>query len=113
MSNYSYAVELNIVVKRYNEITAVNGVNLTINQGEVFGILGPNGSGKSTMLKMLLGLVQPDMGAVKVLGIDVNQDPVAVKKLVGYAPESAHLYEFLTGIEFLDFIGDIYGICFV
>ena len=58
---------------------------------------------------MLLGLVQPEEGSVNVLGLDVKQNPVGVKKLVGYAPESPRLYEFLTGIEFLDFIGDIYG----
>ena len=109
INNHQPAVELKNVVKRYNEIVAVNNVDLTMNQGEIFGLLGPNGSGKSTLLKMLLGLVQPDEGSVKVLGLSVKEDPVGVKKLVGYAPESPHLYEFLTGVEFLDFIGDIYG----
>jgi ABC-2 type transport system ATP-binding protein len=106
---YTYAVELKNVVKRYNEIQAVNNVDLAIKPGEIFGLLGPNGSGKSTTLKMLLGLVQPDSGSVNVLGLNVKEDAVAVKRLVGYAPESPRLYEFLTGIEFLDFIGDIYG----
>ena len=108
-NNYQHAVELKNVVKRYNEIQAVNNLDLTINPGEIFGLLGPNGSGKSTTLKMLLGLVQPDSGSVQVLGLNVKDDPVAVKRIVGYAPESPRLYEFLTGIEFLDFIGDIYG----
>ena len=108
-TNGAVAVELKGVVKGYNEILAVDEVDLTIETGEIFGLLGPNGSGKSTTLKMLLGLVQPDAGSVYVLGLDVNKDAVAVKRLVGYAPESSHLYEFLTGIEFLDFIGDIYG----
>jgi ABC-2 type transport system ATP-binding protein len=108
MNNFP-AIELQGVVKRYNEITAVNGITLTINQGEIFGLLGPNGSGKSTTMKMLLGLVQPDEGSVRVLGLDVKADALAIKQIVGYAPEASHLYEFLTGIEFLDFIGDIYG----
>jgi ABC-2 type transport system ATP-binding protein len=108
-SNSIYGVELKGVVKRYNELIAVNNLNLNIRQGEIFGLLGPNGSGKSTTLKMLLGLVQPDEGSVKVLGIDAKQDPVAIKRLVGYAPETPRIYEFLTGIEFLDFIGDLYG----
>jgi ABC-2 type transport system ATP-binding protein len=108
--NSAYAVELKGVVKRYNEILAVNQVDLTIKTGEIFGLLGPNGSGKSTTMKMLLGLVQPDSGSVSVLGIDVQKDPVAVKQLVGYVPESPRLYEFLTGIEYLDFIGDVYGV---
>jgi ABC-2 type transport system ATP-binding protein len=105
----TFAVELKSIGKRYNEILAVDQVDLTIKTGEIFGLLGPNGSGKSTTLKMLLGLVQPDSGSVNVLGIDVQKDPVAVKQLVGYVPESPRLYEFLTGIEYLDFIGDIYG----
>ena len=108
MSNAS-VVELKDVVKRYGEILAVDNVSLTMKTGEVFGLLGPNGSGKSTTMKMLLGLVQPDSGSVNVLGLDVLKDPVAVKRLVGYVPESPRLYEFLTGIEYLDFIGDLYG----
>jgi len=82
---------------------------LTLNSGEIFGLLGPNGSGKSTTLKMLLGLVHPDEGLVTVLGMPVQQDPVALKRMVGYVPEAPRLYEFLTGIEYLDFIGDVYG----
>jgi ABC-2 type transport system ATP-binding protein len=108
--SYTSAVELKGVVKRYNEILAVDNVDLTIKVGEIFGLLGPNGSGKSTTMKMLLGLVQPDSGSVTVLGIDVQKDPVTAKQLMGYVPESPRLYEFLTGIEYLDFVGDIYGL---
>jgi len=104
------AVEIKNVTKRYNEIIAVNNLNLTIDTGEIFGLLGPNGSGKSTTLKMLLGLVQADLGTVNVLGLDVQKQPVEVKRLVGYVPEAANIYEFLTGIEYLDFIADIYGV---
>jgi ABC-2 type transport system ATP-binding protein len=103
------AVELRGVTKRYAELVAVDNVTLTIGSGEIFGLLGPNGSGKSTTLRMLLGLVQPDAGSVIVLGNPVGQDPVALKRSVGYVPESPRLYEFLTGIEYLDFIGDVYG----
>ena len=104
------AVELLGVSKRYEELLAVDNVDLNIEKGEIFGLLGPNGSGKSTTLKMLLGLVKPDSGAISVLGMDVARDPVAAKRRMGYVPESAPLYEFLTGIEYLDFVGDIYGI---
>ena len=76
-----YAVELKDVTKRYNEIVAVNKLNLTISTGEIFGLLGPNGSGKSTTLKMLMGLVQPTAGSVNVLGLDVQKQPVEVKRL--------------------------------
>ena len=105
-----YAVDLRGVTKRYNEIVAVNNMNLTIEKGEIFALLGPNGSGKSTTLKMLMGLVQPTAGEINVLGLDVLKDPVAVKQQVGYVPESPNIYEFLTGIEYLDFIADIYSI---
>jgi ABC-2 type transport system ATP-binding protein len=105
-----YAVNISGVTKRYNEIVAVNNINLSIETGEIFALLGPNGSGKSTTLKMLLGLVPPTAGSISVLGLDVSKDPVAVKRQVGYVPESPDVYEFLTGIEYLDFIGDIYGI---
>src|SRR3989337_989586 len=103
------AAQLDNVTKRYGEIIAVDNVTLTIKQGEIFGLIGPNGSGKSTTLKMLLGLVHPDEGSVNVLGMPVEQDPVAVKRMVGYVPEAPRLYEFLTGIEYLDFIGDVFG----
>jgi ABC-2 type transport system ATP-binding protein len=106
----SYAVDIRGVTKSYNEIVAVNNINLSIETGEIFALLGPNGSGKSTTLKMLLGLVPPTAGSISVLGLDVSKDPVAVKRQVGYVPESPDVYEFLTGIEYLDFIGDIYGI---
>ncbi|MCW3982937.1 MAG: ABC transporter ATP-binding protein [Candidatus Bathyarchaeota archaeon] len=106
----SNAVELKAVTKRYDELVAVNNIDLTIPTGEIFALLGPNGSGKSTTLKMLLGLVQPTAGSVHVLGLDVQKEPVAVKQQVGYVPESPSVYEFLTGIEYLDFIADIYGV---
>jgi len=105
-----YAVELRGVAKRYADITAVDYVDLDVKYGEIFGLLGPNGSGKSTTLKMILGLVKLDSGSLKVLGINAEEDPVALKRQVGYVPESPRLYEFLTGLEYLDFVGDIYGV---
>ncbi|MEM2940359.1 MAG: ABC transporter ATP-binding protein [Thermoproteota archaeon] len=110
MTSVEYAITLERVSKSYADIVAVDCVDLNIRQGEIFGLLGPNGSGKSTTLKMILGLVKPDSGSVKVLGINVDDDPVAVKREIGYVPETPRLYEFLTGLEYLDFISDIYGI---
>lgn len=103
------AVKLAGVSKRYSDVTAVDYLDLDVKKGEIFGLLGPNGSGKSTTLKMILGLVKPDFGSVNVLGINMKDDPVAVKRKVGYVPESPRVYQFLTGLEFLDFTGDIYG----
>src|SRR4030065_751879 len=88
--NSAYAVELKGVVKRYNEILAVNQVDLTINTGEIFGLLGPNGSGKSTTMKMLLGLVKPDAGVVTVLGTDVQRDPVGMKQKIALIAAFLH-----------------------
>jgi ABC-2 type transport system ATP-binding protein len=108
-TGYSSAVTLKHVVKSFGNISAVSNVDLEIKRGEIFGLLGPNGSGKSTTMKMLLGLIQPDAGSIEVFGTNVKKDPVAVKRQVGYLPESPRLYEFLTGLEYLDFIGDVFG----
>jgi len=106
---YLPAVKLAGVSKRYGDVTAVDYLDLEVKKGEILGLLGPNGSGKSTTIKMILGLVKPDSGSINVLGVNVEDDPVAVKRKVGYVPESPRIYEFLTGIEFLDFTGDVYG----
>jgi ABC-2 type transport system ATP-binding protein len=91
LSTSEYAVELRRVAKRYADIVAVDYIDLDVKHGEIFGILGPNASGKSTTLKIILGLVKPDSGSVKVLGINAEEDPVAVKRQVGYVPDSASL----------------------
>ena len=108
MSN-TLAVKLANVSKSYSDVTAVDHLDLEVKKGEIIGLLGPNGSGKSTTLKMILGLVKADSGSIAVLGINVSDDPMAVKKQLGYVPEAPRVYEFLTGLEFLDFAGDIYG----
>jgi len=103
------ALKLTGVAKRYANIVAVDYLNLKVSPGEVFGLLGPNGSGKSNTLKMVLGLVKPDSGFVDVFGVNVEVHPVEVKRMIGYVPESPRIYEFLTGLEFLDLTGDING----
>jgi ABC-2 type transport system ATP-binding protein len=109
VSSRGSAVKLRGVAKRYSDITAVDYINLDVEYGEIFGLLGPNASGKTTTLKMILGLVKPDSGSINVLGINAEEGPVEVKRQAGYVPESPRLYEFLTGIEYLDFVGDVYG----
>ncbi len=106
---YSHAVKLLGVSKRYGNVTAVEYLDLEVEKGEILGLLGPNGSGKSTTIKMILGLVKPDTGSINVLGINVKDNPIEVKRKIGYVPESPRIYEFLTGLEFLDFTGDVYG----
>lgn len=105
-----WAVVLQSVSKSFGDVKAVRDLNLTVECGTVFGLLGSNGSGKSTVMKIVLGLLKPDSGDVKVYGIDVKRNPLQVKKIVGFVPESPKLYEFLTGLEYLDFIADVYGL---
>lgn len=105
-----FAVEVDSVSKFFGSVKAVNQVNLKVGRGCIHGLLGPNGSGKSTLMKMILGLVKPDQGNIKVYGLDVWKNPVEVKRMIGYVPETPQLYEFLTGLEYLDFVGDLYGI---
>ncbi|PVX27622.1 MAG: 3-dehydroquinate dehydratase [Candidatus Bathyarchaeum sp.] len=104
------AVNLDNVSKSFGTVKAVTNLNLQINTGTVFGFLGPNGSGKSTTMKMIMGLLKSDSGNLTVYGIDVTANPWDAKKIVGYVPESPRLYDFLTGLEYLDFIADVYGL---
>ena len=104
------AVNLENVSKSFGTIQAVKNLSLQLDVGTVFGFLGPNGSGKSTTMKMILGLLKADSGTLNVYGVDVSRNPWEVKKIVGYVPESPRLYDFLTGLEYLDFIADVYGL---
>ncbi len=104
-------IELINVSKSYNkgEVKAVDNLSLTVNKGEIFGFLGPNGAGKSTTIKMIVGLLNPDNGIIKINGIDNQKNSLACKKQIAYIPENAETYERLKGIEYLNFIGDIYN----
>jgi len=104
------ALEVSSVTKSFGERRAVDGVSFAVNQGEILGLLGPNGSGKSTLMKIIVGILKPDAGAIQVLGNDATKDPTGVKRIVGFVPESPRLYEFLSGIEYLDFVADVHGL---
>jgi ABC-2 type transport system ATP-binding protein len=103
-------IELIDVTRTYGDKTAVSGLSLTIPQGELFAFLGPNGAGKTTTIKMLVGLLRPTSGEVRVGGIDIVRDPREANRLTGYVPDEPHLYEKLTGREFLQFIAEAYGL---
>ncbi len=103
-----YALAVNSIVKNFGTIRAVHDLSLRVEAGQVHGLLGPNGSGKSTAMKSILGLVKPDVGSVEVYEVDVEENPVEARRMMGYVPEAPRLYEFLTGIEYLDFIADIH-----
>lgn len=98
------------LVKRYGDKVAVNNVNFAVYSGEVFGFLGPNGAGKTTTIKMIVGLLQPTSGAVKVAGYDVQAQPLQAKSVSGYVPDTPNLYAKLSGRELLRFVGDLYNL---
>ena len=112
MKGLGPAVEVYHLTKFYGPVLALSDVSLTVDSGEVRGLLGPNGSGKSTLIKTLVGLLKPTSGASRVLGLDLQSDPMQVKRVVGYVPESPRLYEFLTATEYLDFIADVRGLSY-
>ena len=102
-------IEVKDLVKAYGSNRAVDGVSFTVRRGDILGFLGPNGAGKSTTMKMLTGFLRPDSGTATVDGIDVSADPVAVKRKLGYLPESAPAYPEMTVEEFLGFIAEVRG----
>ena len=110
MSSNAPLIEAHDLTKRYGGFTAVDGIDLTIGEGEVFGFLGPNGSGKSTSILMMLGLTEPTGGTVRVCGYDPSRNPLAVKRQVGYLPESVGFYGDMTGAQNLRFTAELNGI---
>jgi len=102
-------IEVKGLVKTYGPKRAVDGVSFRVNRGDILGFLGPNGAGKSTTMKMITGFLRPDAGTATVDGIDVTKDPVAVKRKLGYLPESAPAYPEMTVEEFLGFIAEVRG----
>jgi ABC-2 type transport system ATP-binding protein len=105
----SISLELEAVSKSFGTTRAVDGISLKLRKGEILGLLGPNGSGKSTTMKLILGVIKPDSGTIRVFGKDVVREAVETKQLVGYVSETAQLYEFLSGVEYLDFVADMYS----
>jgi len=98
------------LTRYYASLAAVQDLSLTVQQGELFGFLGPNGAGKTTTIRMIVGLLRPTAGTVTVAGHDVQQEPLAVKRAVGYLAQTPLLYDRLTGREFLRFLGGLYSL---
>lgn len=98
------------LIKRYGAFTAVNGVSLEVQPGEIHGFLGPNGAGKTTTMRMIAGLLQPTSGRILVNGHDLSTNPERAKASLGYIPDRPFLYEKLTAGEFLRFHGGLYGL---
>ncbi|MBQ1467667.1 MAG: ABC transporter ATP-binding protein [Solobacterium sp.] len=98
------------LTKAYGEKKAVDDLSLQIHQGEIFGFIGHNGAGKSTTLKSVAGILQFDAGTITICGKDIVKEPVACKKELAYIPDNPDLYEFMSGIKYLNFVADIFGI---
>ncbi|WP_456423612.1 ABC transporter ATP-binding protein [Thermococcus sp.] len=103
-------IEVENLVKTFGNKSVIKGISFTVKDGEIYGLLGPNGSGKSTTMKILAGITPPSGGKVLVDGINVEENPLEVKRIVGYVPETPVLYESLTPVEFFSFVGSIRGI---
>jgi len=100
------------LVKKYADVTAVNGLNLEIRKGEMFGFLGPNGAGKTTTISMLCGLLAPTAptaGSAQIAGFDIGKEPQKVKGRIGVCPQDVAVYKFLTGMENLELFGNLHG----
>lgn len=99
------------ITKSYNgKYKAVDSLNLEINDGEIFGLLGPNGAGKTTTIKMITGIISPTIGNIAINDINIVKDPVKAKEQFGYVPDNPDMFLRLTGIEYLNFMGDVYGV---
>ena len=102
-------LELKGIVKRYGGFTAVNGIDLTVPRGEIFGFLGPNGAGKTTTIRMVAGVLEPTAGEIIIGGNDLGRHPMQAKSRIGYIPDRPYLYEKLSGGEFLRFVAGLWG----
>jgi ABC-2 type transport system ATP-binding protein len=106
----SAAISTEHLTRTFGELVAVQDVNLRVAPGQFFGFLGPNGAGKSTTIKMLTGLLAPSAGRIEILGLDLTANPVEVKRQIGVVPEGMALFGRLTGAEYLNFVGRMYGL---
>lgn len=98
------------LTKKYGDKVAVNNLSLEINKGEIYGFIGHNGAGKTTTLKCVVGISGYDAGKITLNGVSVKESPVEYKKKIAYIPDNPDLYEYMTGIKFLNFISDVFGI---
>ena len=103
-------LEIRNLTKKYGNHTAVDHLSLTIQAGYIYAFIGHNGAGKTTTIKACCGILQFDEGEIYIDGISVKDDPIACKQQMAYIPDNPDLYEFMTGIKYLNFVADIYGV---
>lgn len=104
------AIEISDLHKIYSGVHAVDGLSLQVPQRCFYGFLGPNGAGKTTTIKMLMGLAQPDGGSIRVLGMEMPAQSLAIRQAIGVVPDDTLLFDYLTGAEYLEFVGRLYGL---
>jgi len=104
------AIEASALTKRFGEVTAVDGLSLSVNCGEIFGLVGPDGAGKTTTLRLLTGVMPATGGSVVILGLDVTKNPEPIRHRIGYVPQSSSLYADLSALENLHFYADLFNI---
>src|SRR5579863_821111 len=110
MADSSPAIEIRDLRKVYGNKAAVDGLSLTVPRGCFFGFLGPNGAGKSTTIRVLTGLIPPTSGSIELLGLPMPKQEIEIKKRIGLVPDESLLFDRLTGAEFLEFVGRMYGL---
>lgn len=98
------------LTKKYGDYAAVNDLSLHIQPGEIYGFIGHNGAGKTTTLKCVAGILNFDNGSISINGSDIQKDPLAAKKIMAYIPDNPDLYDYMTAIQYLNFIADIFGV---
>jgi len=103
------AVVIESLVKKFEDVTAVDGISLQVSKGELFGLLGPNGAGKTTIINVLCGLIKPTNGSAKVGGYDVQKETAKVKELIGVCPQETAIYPYLTGVENVELFGNLHA----
>ncbi len=103
-------LQIKNIVKKFGSFAAVNGINVQIREGELYGFLGQNGAGKTTTIKMVVGVFAPTSGSISINGIDITANPQKAKLQIGYVPDQPYLYDKLTGREFLYFSGGLYNL---
>jgi ABC-2 type transport system ATP-binding protein len=110
MDDATPAIEIRDLRKVYGAKAAVDGLSLTVPRGSFFGFLGPNGAGKSTTIRVLTGLIPPTSGSIELLGMPMEGHELEIKKRIGLVPDESLLFDRLTGVEFLEFVGRMYGL---
>jgi len=104
------AIEVDDLTKHFDDFTAVNHLDFEVKNGEIFGFLGPNGAGKTTTVRMLTGIIKPSSGKVTIIGLDIRQDPIKAKQIMGVVPELSNAYTELTAWNNLQFMAELYGV---